>query len=75
MSRLAKRQAPAAFVSLYMPSGRRKWFWYSYSCRTCGAYQLGRAPQLDDVAGVRRAGCGHQVSIVIARIYGHGRQA
>jgi hypothetical protein len=62
------RRALSAYVSLYAPAGRRRWWWYSY--RWCGAYQLGRARQLEDVTGVRRAGCGHQVAIVIARIYG-----
>jgi predicted SprT family Zn-dependent metalloprotease len=63
------RQVPAAFASLYLPAGRRRWHWYSYSCRTCGQHQLGRARQLEDVAGERRAGCGHRVKIVIARAY------
>jgi hypothetical protein len=48
------RQVPAAFVSLYLPAGHRRWHWYSYSCRTCGQHQLGRARQLEDVAGERR---------------------
>jgi hypothetical protein len=61
---------PTAFVSLYRPFGRRAWYWYAYRCKTCGAHQLGRARQLEDVAGERRAGCGHRVNIVIARIYG-----
>ena len=64
------RQAPAAFASLYLPAGRRRWHWYAYACKTCGRHQLGRARQLDDVAGIRRASCGHQVNVVIARIYG-----
>jgi len=64
MSRLThgRRQAPTAFVSLYLPFGRRKWCWYFYACRQCGAHQLGRAPRLEDVAGPRRAGCGHWVT-------------
>jgi hypothetical protein len=65
-----RRKPPTAFVSLFPPSGRRTWHHYWYSCRTCGAYQLGRAPRLEDVAGVRRAGCGHRVNVVIARVYG-----
>ena len=64
------RQVPAAFVSLYLPAGRRGWHWHSYSCRTCGQHQLGHARQLEDVAGERRAGCRHRVKIVIARVYG-----
>jgi hypothetical protein len=70
MTSVRQRKAQPAYVSLYLPFGRRRWCWYSYSCRTCGAHQLGRSPRLEDVAGVRRAGCGHRVNIVIARIYG-----
>ena len=68
--RQAARRPPTAFVSLYLPSGRRKWCWYAYSCRTCGAYQLGRARTLEDVTGPRRAGCGHWVTVAVARVYG-----
>lgn len=63
-------QAPTAYVSLFVPSGRRRWWWYWYTCRTCGAYQLGRARQLADVTGARRGGCGHWVRIAVARVYG-----
>jgi len=55
---------------VYAPRGRRRWWWYSYRCRTCGAYQLGRARDLEQVTGERRAGCGHQVNVMAARIYG-----
>ena len=65
-----KPQAATAYVSLYAPSGRRTQWWYAYSCRTCGRYQLGRRPRLEDVAGLRRGGCGHEITVVIARIYG-----
>jgi hypothetical protein len=57
------------FVSLYEPAGRRRLWWYSYKCTECGTYQLGRARELDKVTGTRKAGCGHQVEIVIARTY------
>jgi hypothetical protein len=60
---------PAAYVSLYLPFGRRTWHWYSYRCPGCGAHQLGRARRLEDVAGPRRGGCGHKLSVVIARVY------
>ena len=69
-SRQRRAKVPTAFVSLFMPSGRRTWHWYWYTCRTCGAYQLGRARQLEDVTGTRRASCGHQVNIAVSRIYG-----
>jgi hypothetical protein len=74
-ARTRNHRAPSAYVSLYAPSGRRRWWWYSYRCGTCGAYQLGRARQLEDVTGERRAGCGHQVAIVVARVYGHPETA
>jgi hypothetical protein len=65
-----RRKALPVFVSLYGPIGRRRHWWYSYRCPTCGAYQLGRAPALDLVPGVRRAGCGHWITVNVARIYG-----
>jgi hypothetical protein len=69
------RGPATAFVSLFAPSGRRRWWWYSYRCATCSTYQLGRARQLEDVTGERRGGCGHQVVIVVARVYGHPETA
>jgi hypothetical protein len=63
------RNAPPVFVSAYEPLGRRRWWWYSYRCPHCATYQLGRAASLDKVTGERRAGCGHQLTIVIARTY------
>ncbi len=69
-STTARRPRPKpVFVSLYEPVGRRRWWWYSYKCGACGTYQLGRARELDQVTGTRKAGCGHQVEIVIARTY------
>lgn len=67
--RIQNRPAPA-FASLFAPSGRRKWWWYTYRCRQCGTHQFGRGRTLEDVAGIRRASCGHQVSVLIARTYG-----
>lgn len=70
------RQPPrTAYVSLLSPSGRRRCWWYLYNCPACHAPQLGRARQLEDVAGPRRAGCGHQITVVIARTYGQRRAA
>jgi hypothetical protein len=68
--RRVTRRAPSAFVSFYEHTGRRRWWWYSYRCTACGTYQLGHAPLLEDIAGERRAGCGHRVIMVIARVYG-----
>jgi hypothetical protein len=73
--RPTRRKPQTAYVSLYAPTGRRKWWWYSYRCPECGAYQLGRARQLDHVTGIRKAGCGHLVEIVIARTYGRPEAA
>lgn len=63
-------RAPIAPASVYAPLGRRRWWWYAYRCYTCGAHQFGRARALEQVTGVRRAGCGHQVNVMAARIYG-----
>ena len=72
--RHGKRPAPVVFASLYEPDLRRKWCWYSYRCGECGSYQLGRAATIEDATGRRRAGCGHWVTVMIARVY-PGRQA
>ncbi len=68
VTRRATRPRPV-FVSLYEPVGRRRQWWYAYRCPACGTYQLGRARELDQVTGIRKAGCGHTVSIAIARVY------
>ena len=65
-----KPRPPLAAASVFAPQGRRRNWWYTYSCRVCGAFHFGRARELDQVTGVRRAGCGHQVSVMIARTYG-----
>jgi hypothetical protein len=63
------RRAPLAPASVFGPVGRRKSWWYTYRCSVCSAYLFGRARSLDAVTGQRRAGCGHRVQIVAARIY------
>jgi hypothetical protein len=63
-------QVPIAPASVFGPAGRRRSWWYTYRCRTCGVYLFGRAPSLDGVTGERRAGCGHRVNVMAARIYG-----
>jgi DNA-directed RNA polymerase subunit RPC12/RpoP len=60
---------PIAPASVFGPIGRRRFWWYTYRCRTCGAYLFGRARSLDAVTGERRAACGHRVQIMAARIY------
>ena len=60
---------PLAPASVFAPRGRRRLWHYTYPCRACGTYHFGRAKALDEVTGVRRAGCGHLVSVMIARTY------
>jgi hypothetical protein len=64
-----KLSVPVAAASVFGPVGRRKSWWYTYRCAACGAYLFGRARSLDDVPGERRAGCGHRVRVMAARIY------
>jgi DNA-directed RNA polymerase subunit RPC12/RpoP len=65
----ARQRPPLAPASVFGPVGRRKSWWYTYRCANCGAYLFGRAKSLDAVTGERRAGCGHRVQVVAARIY------
>ena len=60
---------PIAPASVFGPVGRRRFWWYTFRCRICGAYLFGRAKTLDAVTGERKAGCGHRVQIMAARIY------
>lgn len=69
MTRVRRPKPPLAPASAFLPNGRRRLVHYTYSCRTCHSYHFGRAKTLDEVTGVRRAGCGHLVSVMIARIY------
>lgn len=64
-----QQRAPIAPASVFGPVGRRRFWWYTYRCRICGAHLFGRARSLDAVAGERKAGCGHRVQIMAARIY------
>jgi len=64
-----RQSAPIAPASVFGPVGRRRFWWYTYRCRTCGAHLFGRAKTLDAVTGERRAGCGHRVQVMAARIY------
>jgi hypothetical protein len=64
------RVAPIAPASAFAPSGRRRLWAFTYSCKICEAYHIGRARDIDQVTGLRRAGCGHWVNVMAARIYG-----
>jgi hypothetical protein len=66
----SRRRPPLAPASVYAPRGRRRHWWYCYPCRVCNTFHFGRASELDKVTGERRAGCGHAVSVMIARVYG-----
>lgn len=72
IQRGSKPRPPLAPASVFGPVGRRHWWWYTFRCKTCGTHQFGRAKTLDAVTGVRRAGCGHRVNVMAARIYGAG---
>lgn len=69
---IRQAKAPTSYVSLFVPAGKRRWWHYHYRCPSCGLYQLGRADRLEKVTGSRRAGCGHRVTIAVARVYGGG---
>jgi DNA-directed RNA polymerase subunit RPC12/RpoP len=64
-----RQRAPIAPASVFGPVGRRRFWWYTYRCKTCGAHLFGRAKSLDAVTGERRAGCGHRGMVMAARIY------
>jgi hypothetical protein len=64
-----KGRPPLAPASVFSPVGRRKSWWYTYKCQTCGSHLFGRARDLGAVTGERRAPCGHRVQVVAARIY------
>ncbi len=68
-ARAGRWPVPIAPASVFGPVGRRRSWWYTYRCRTCGAHLFGRAKTLDAVTGERRAGCGHRVQVMAARIY------
>ena len=69
-----KQPAPLAPASVFPPFGKRRGWAYTYGCRTCGAYLFGRARTLDAVTGERKAGCGHRVQVMAARIYSQPEQ-
>jgi hypothetical protein len=64
-----RQRAPIAPASVFGPVGRRRFWWHTYRCRTCGAYLFGRAKTLDAAAGECKAGCGNRVLVMAARIY------
>ena len=67
------RAAPLAPASVFAPGGRRTRWTFTYGCRICGVYSVGRARTIEDVPGIRRASCRHFVTVMIARTYGSGQ--
>lgn len=63
------RVAPIALASVFPPGGRRRLWMYTYGCKICGTFSLGRARNVDGVTGMRRASCGHYLNVVAARVY------
>lgn len=60
---------PAAYVSLYAPYGRRRMWWFTFVCPTCSFGHFGRVADEESVEGLRRAGCGRLVWLIVARVY------
>ncbi|SNT59092.1 hypothetical protein SAMN05443665_105152 [Actinomadura meyerae] len=69
------RRYPVAYASLYAPAGRRRCWWFAIRCPHCNAGHFGRLRDRDALDGVRRAGCGRLVWVVVARTYGTERAA
>lgn len=67
---VTRHRPPLAPASVFAPDGRRRLLHFTYPCRVCGSYNFGRTRALADVTGLRRATCGHLVSVMIARTYG-----
>jgi hypothetical protein len=64
-----RKRPPLAPASVFAPDGRRRRWHFTYPCRVCGSYNFGRSRMLADVTGLRRATCGHLVSVAIFRTY------
>lgn len=69
-TRVTQRRLPTAYASVFAPQGNRTWYWLTFRCPVCDTYVFARSRHLDEVAGARRATCGHRVTTVAARIYG-----
>jgi len=69
------RKLPTAYASVFVPQGRRSWYWLTFRCPVCGTYVFARSRQIDQAPGPRKGTCGHSVSVVAARIYGRQEAA
>lgn len=67
---IAERKLPTAYASVFVPQGRRRWYWLTLRCPLCGTHVFARCRRIDQVSGPRRVTCGHRVKTVAARIYG-----
>lgn len=65
---------PAAYVSLFAPAGRRRMWWFTFICAHCSNGHFGRVRDAESVEGLRRAGCGRLVWLVVAKTY-RGQQS
>ena len=68
-SRRGRRVAPRMFISLFAPSGRRSWWWFTGRCRVCGYTAFGRVRAAELAVGTRRVSCGHRAYLTVARTY------
>lgn len=66
----SRARPSTARVSLLVPSGRRRCWWYLATCPVCSAPHLARVRDAARVARTRRLPCGHYVRVVVARTYG-----
>ncbi|MEV4245250.1 hypothetical protein AB0J63_17770 [Streptosporangium canum] len=63
-----RRSTPTAYASQYSPAGRRHQWWITYTCPWgCGSH-FGRS-RTEIKSGVRHAGCGRKIRLVVARTY------
>lgn len=63
------RRYPAVYISLFAPAGRRRNWWFTYTCPYCRLGHFGWVTTQDEATGTHRAGCGRRVWRVVARIY------
>ena len=69
-TRVAERKLPTAYASVFVPQGRRRWYWLTFRCPLCGTHVFARCRRIDQVSGPRKVTCGHRVKTVAAKIYG-----
>lgn len=60
---------PLAMASALAPGGRRRHWAALVRCPQCGYPHLCRSRELAGIPGIRRLPCGHQITLVIGRVY------